>query len=226
MPFIKLDSNFQGVNLGAWRIEEDEMFFLERVKLYENEWKRLSEISHAEKRLEWLSSRLCMKELLKIANDQRIESLNNHYGKPYLSNDKHHISYSHSSKYAAAIASLDSEVGIDIEYRKRKKPRNLRTRFLFMNEAELSFYEVNSSMELFLLIWSTKETIYKMHGQGVAFKDNIFLDFGNFSQKDNGILPVIVKKDNWTKSYEISYDIHDEFILTYTRERLYEGVQP
>jgi len=226
MPFIKLDSNFPGVSLGAWKIEEDEFYFLERVKLYENEWKRLAGISHPEKRLEWLSSRLCMKELLKIANDQRIESLNSQNGKPYLSNNKHNISYSHSSKYAAAIASLEFEVAIDIEYLKRRKPRNLKTRFLFMNESELDFYDRNQSMDLFLLIWSTKEAIYKMHGQGVAFKDNIFIDFGDFSQKDNGILPVIVNKDNWNKSYEISYNIYNEFILTYTRERMYEGVQP
>ena len=220
MPFIQLESNIPGVRIGAWKIEEEELFFLERVKLYENEWKRLADIVHPQKRLEWLSSRLCMKELLKIANHTRIESMNATTGKPYLSNDKHFISYSHSTFYSAAIASLDFEVGIDIEYLGRD--RNLRTRFLFMNEPELAYYDENTSFELFLLIWSAKETVYKIFGEGVAFKDNIFMELENFILNPNGILPVTVKKDDWTKRYEISYHLYPEFVLTYTGDRMFE----
>ena len=133
-----------------------------------------------------------MKELLKIVDNVRVESLNNTNGKPYLTNNSHYISYTHSNFYSAAIASLDAEVGIDIEYLKHK--RNLRTRFLFMNESELAYFDENPLFELFLLIWSAKETIYKLYGQGVAFKDNILIDFEDFELSDNGILPIAVKK--------------------------------
>jgi 4'-phosphopantetheinyl transferase len=213
MPFIHLDSKLPDVSLGMWKIEEDEMFFLERVKLYENEWSRLAEIVHPQRRLEWLSSRLCMKELLKIANHERVESLSAANGKPYLSNHDHHISLTHSTQYAAAIASARYEVGVDIEYRARA--RNPRTRFLFMGDDELAYYEAHDSPELFLLIWSAKETLYKLYGQGVAFKHNIALDFSGFSFSSEGSLPATVIKNERAKTYRVHYRLQPDFILTY-----------
>jgi 4'-phosphopantetheinyl transferase len=220
MPYIEHPSQIPDVSIGIWQIEEDEWYFLSRIKLYENEWKRLAKIAHPQKRLEWLSSRLCMKELLKIMDTTRVESLNANSGKPYLTNNPHHISYTHSTAYSAAIASPKWEVGIDIEYRKRK--RNLRTRFLFMNEAELNFFQQNESFELFLLIWSAKETLYKIYGQGIAFKDNIHLQLKNFELKENGSFPAIVQKDDLYKEYEVHYAIYPEFLLTYTRHGVHE----
>ncbi len=174
MPFISLESHIPEAVLGAWYIEEDELYFLERVKLYENEWARLAKITHPQRRLEWLSSRLCLKELLKIANHTRVESLNTATGKPYLSSYSHRISYTHSTQYSAAIASPSVEVGIDIEYLKRR--RNMRTRFLFMNDEELIHFESQPSLELFILVWSAKESLYKIVGEGHAFKQDIVMD--------------------------------------------------
>ncbi|MDX2250186.1 MAG: 4'-phosphopantetheinyl transferase superfamily protein [Bacteroidia bacterium] len=213
MPFIQLKNTIPGVSVGVWKIEEPEIYFLERIKLYENEWARLAEIKHPQKRLEWLSSRLCMKEILKIANHMRVESLNGKNGKPYLTNNSHNISYTHSTRYSAAIASLNGEVGIDIEYLGHK--RNTQTRFLFMGESELEFYNNHPQMDIFLLIWSIKETVYKLFGQGIAFKHNILIDFRNFLTGPNGILSVDVKKDDLHKQYEVHYAIHSEFLLTY-----------
>lgn len=213
MPFIRLENTIPGVSLGVWKIEEPEIYFLERIKLYENEWARLADIKHPQKRLEWLSSRLCMKEILKIANDMRVESLNGENGKPYLTNNSHRISYTHSTHYSAAIASLFGEVGIDIEFMAHKRNRN--TRFLFMGEPELAFYHSHEKMEIFLLIWSVKETVYKLFGRGIAFKHNIQIDFSNFLPGQNGILPVDVNKGDLHKRYEVHYTIHPEFLLTY-----------
>jgi phosphopantetheinyl transferase len=218
MPFIHMESQLPGVTLGAWSIEEDELYFLERVKLYENEWTRLAQIAHPQKRLEWLSSRLCLKELLKIANTTRVESLSTATGKPYLSNNQHHISYTHSTHYSAAIAGQGHEVGVDIEYRHRK--RNLRTRFLFMSDEELDYFEPIKSFELFLLIWSAKETLYKLLGEGHAFKHHLHMQLKNFQLADNGMLPAIVSREGVTRSYEVYYHQHTDFILTYTGERM------
>jgi len=219
MPYIPLASQIPGVTLGAWAIEEDELYFLERVKLYENEWARLAKIAHPQKRLEWLSSRLCLKELLKIANTTRVESLNTSTGKPYLSNDPHHISYTHSTHYSAAMAGQNGEVGIDIEYRHRK--RNMRTRFLFMSEEELAHFEPIQSFELFLLVWSAKETLYKILGQGHAFKHDLHMQLKNFELADNGMLPAVVNTEGSLKQYAVYYFLHPDFVLTYTSDQLY-----
>lgn len=218
MPYLSLNSGIPGVTIGAWKIEEDELFFLERIKLYENEWIKLGTITHPQKRLEWLSSRLCIKQMLKIVNTTRVESLSHQTGQPYLSNHSHFISYTHSNEYAAAIASSDFQVGIDIEYRKRK--RNLKTRFLWMNEKELAYFEKNPRIEVFLLAWSAKETLYKIYGQGVAFKDNIDIELENFCQEHNGILPATVQRDGSIQRYEVRYIIYPDFLLTYTHHKL------
>lgn len=223
MPFIHIESILPDVDLGAWAITEDELFFLERVKLYENEWKRLARIAHPVKRLEWLSSRLCLKELLDISDSSRIESLNMETGKPYLTNDPHHISYTHSSHYSAAIASTSCEVGIDVEYLKRK--RNPQTRFLWMNEEELAYFEKVNDFPFFLLAWSAKETVYKLFGSGVAFKDNIALNVEGLVIGDNGILEVSVNMRETHKKYIIAYAIHSDFLLTYTGDCVLQPVE-
>ena len=184
MPFISLNSRIPDTILGAWHIEEDELYFLERVKLYENEWARLATIMHPQRRLEWLSSRLCLKELLKIANTSRVESLSTSSGKPYLSDNSHHISYTHSTHFSASIASGSADVGIDLEYRHRR--RNQKTRFLFMHDEEIEQFDQNPSFELFLLVWSAKESLYKILGSGHAFKHDMIMHLENFTLSDNG----------------------------------------
>lgn len=214
MPFIPLESKIPDTRLGLWRIDEDELFFLERVKLYENEWVRLGQIAHPQKRLEWLSSRLCLKELLKIEDTQQVESLNSKNGKPYLSNNQSYISYSHSGHFSTAIASQSKEVGVDIEYLRRR--RNMRTRFLFMNQPELDWFEKVDTFEAFILIWSAKETLYKIMGEGFAFKENLFIQLDNFVLQKEGILPAMVHKDNLKVCIDVNYIIEQDFLLTYS----------
>ena len=214
MPFLKYHTECQDVDAGIWRLEEDEMYFHSRLKLYEHEWEKLATIKHPQKRLEWLSSRLCLKELLKIPHTDRIESLNNHNGKPYLSNNSHFICYTHSQRFAAAIASPSQEVGIDLEDLIRK--RNPKTRSLFMTERELDMYESNPSNELFLIIWSTKETIYKLYSQkGLSFKKEIHLQIDPPTLGKKGCIPVLVKKNDAVQEYKAFYEVFPEFILTY-----------
>ena len=214
MPFLQYNTKAEDVHAGLWRLEEDEMFFHTRLKLYEHEWEKLATIRHPQKRLEWLSSRLCMKELLKISHTDRIESLSQQNGKPYLSNNSHFICYTHSQRYAGAIASPNREVGIDLEDMIRR--RNTNTRNLFMDEKELCFYESNPSTELFLIIWSIKETVYKLWSQkGLSFKEGIHLNFSSFSFEQKGEIPVEIHKDNEQQAYNAYYEIFPEFVLTY-----------
>ena len=214
MPFLAYNTEYHDVNAGIWRLEEDEMYFHTRLKLYEHEWEKLATIRHPQKRLEWLSSRLCMKELLKISHTDRIESLNNHNGKPYLSNNSHFICYTHSQRYAAAIASPSREVGIDLEDLIRR--RNPNTRRLFMDEVELAIYESEPSTELFLVIWSIKETIYKLYSEkGLSFKEDIHLQLQNHSFSQKGNIAVRIQKDADYREYNAFYEVFPEFVITY-----------
>ncbi len=213
MPFLPIASHISDIQIGLWRIEEPEEYYMQSLNLYENEQRHLAKIIHPQKRLEWLSSRLCLKTLLNIR--RKVESLNNSQGKPYLSDNSHFISYSHSTHYAAAVASKNGEVAIDIEmFRKRRSPETAK---MFMDEYELAAFENSQNMYLFFLIWSAKETLFKVYGKrGIYFRENIHINIEDFTLKQNGKVSGYVQYENYERYYEIVYEIFSDFILTYT----------
>ena len=222
MPFISFQTPSPDVIVGLWEIQEDEMFFLTQLKLYEHEWTKLSKISHPRKRLEWLSSRLCLKEILNISHLDRVQSLSQHNGKPYLSNYSHFISYTHSQDYSAAIASPFWEVGIDLE--SLSMNRNMKTRFLFMDEAELAYFDQYPTLTTFLLIWSTKETLYKISGiSGLSFKEGIHLCLDNQVIEENGTIQCCVQDKGNEKRYTTYYALDAGYVLTYAFDTLSEA---
>lgn len=216
MPYIPLKHSADDrieINLGLWKASEQEDYFLSRLNIYENEAKILQRITHPVKRLEWLSSRLALKELLKI--NHKVESLNFQTGKPYLSDYSHNICYSHSNLTAAVIASTYANVAIDLE--DLTKNRNLKTRFLFMAPSELAQFEKLGDLRLFFLIWSAKETLYKIYGEkGLAFKDNLLINPEGKPIEQNGTISGIIQVNEHRKEYTIYYRFFSGILLTYT----------
>lgn len=213
MPYLPLPDIDNKVFLGMWHVEEDEAFFRARLNIYENEQGILQKISHPQKRLEWLSSRLCLKELLQI--NHKVESLNAPTGKPYLSDGSFHISYSHSNLYSGAIASPDYPVSIDIE--DMHKQRNPKTCHLFMHPDELRHYEALGDIRVFFLIWSAKETLYKIYAKkGIVFKENLLINPDRVALQESGTVSGIIKADGKEKLYTIWYHFFPGVLLTYT----------
>lgn len=214
MPFIPLDQNNKDISIGMWKVEEDESFFHSRLNIYENEKEILARITHPHKRLEWLSSRLCLKELLKITH--KVESLNENTGKPYLSDNSFNISYSHSNLYSGAIASNKISVAMDLE--DLSKQRNDRTRFLFMQPEELEWFDQLGDRKLFFLIWSSKETLYKIYGnRGLVFKENLLIRSDSPHRlEEEGTVSGILDLNGTRNLYEIFYKFFPGILLTYT----------
>jgi 4'-phosphopantetheinyl transferase len=213
MPFIALPDIDPKVLLGMWRVHEPEDYFRSRLNIYENEQRILEGISHPQKRLEWLSSRLCLKELLQIRH--KVESLNAPTGQPYLSDHSFHISYSHSNMYSGAIASDQCLVSMDLE--DLSKERNLQTRFLFMHPSELDYFNAVKDMRAFFLIWSAKETLYKIYTKrGVVFKENLLINPERKNIEQSGTVSGILKTDEFEKVYTIYYRFFPGVLLTYT----------
>lgn len=213
MPFQSLPTIDPKVFLGMWKVEEDEPWFQERLNIYENEQIILENITHPQKRLEWLSSRLCLKELLKISH--KVESLNEPTGAPYLSDRSFHISYSHSNMYSGAIASQHYPVSIDLE--DLSKLRNIRTRFLFMHPEELAYFDASGDLRVFFLIWSAKETLYKMYTKrGLVFKENLLINREQKPIEQSGTVSGLLKTNDREKLYTIYYNFYPGVLLTYT----------
>lgn len=215
MPFIALPDIGDRFLLGMWKVEESESYFRSRLNIYENEERILASISHPQKRLEWLSSRLCLKELLQISH--KVESLNLPTGMPYLSDHSFHISYSHSNMYSGAIASEHFPVSMDLE--DLSKSRNLKTRFLFMHPSELEYFDASTDMRAFFLIWSAKETLYKIYTKkGVVFKENLLINQERKPLGESGTVSGILKADGIEKIYTIYYRFFPGVLLTYTHD--------
>jgi 4'-phosphopantetheinyl transferase len=94
------------------------------------------------------------------------------------------VSLSHSGEWVAALlAAPGTALGIDVEVVRDKAQRIARK---FLNETELAALEhdrlhhtgsPDSILEQYSLLWSAKETLYKLASQrGIIFRDNLLLD--------------------------------------------------
>ncbi|HLL42098.1 MAG TPA: hypothetical protein VK369_03120, partial [Segetibacter sp.] len=125
MPLFYQQNISESTRLAIWRIEEPETFFLSKVPLQRD-------ITHPNKRLQHLAGRYLLPFLFHDFPYREIEIADTR--KPFLRNEQYHFSISHCNKYAAAIASRDCRVGVDLEF---TTPRLKKIKHKFMNQAEL-----------------------------------------------------------------------------------------
>lgn len=111
-----------------------------------------------------------------------------------------HISISHTKGYAALILSDAEEVGIDIEYLSDRVER-IAPRFIRYDEhAETTLQK--------LLLWSAKETVYKLFSEdALGFFDMRLLTFADgLMRVENTKRKIIV---------DVCYETTDDYVLTY-----------
>lgn len=84
------------------------------------------------------------------------------FGKPFLRDNSAQISWSHSGNYAALIACEHAPTGIDIE---QLSERVLKIEDKFCNKADKSTIDHRHKVESLLLIWTAKESMYKLYGK-------------------------------------------------------------
>src|SRR5690606_5005885 len=113
-------------NLGIWKIEEPEEFFLKKVPVNQA-------VTHPYKRLQHLAGRYLLPELFSDFPLDGIRIADTR--KPFLKDEKYHFSVSHCGNFAAAIASRANRVGVDIEL---ITPAVGRVSAKFLNTRELN----------------------------------------------------------------------------------------
>ncbi|MFT5383434.1 MAG: 4'-phosphopantetheinyl transferase, partial [Saprospiraceae bacterium] len=97
--------------LGLWKIEEEEDFFMDKLTLLPLELDLIN-ATKGHRKLEWLASRWLLHQM--SGRDIRGACLKNEFGKPYLENSFFEISISHSRELVSVIAAPQA-VGIDIQ---------------------------------------------------------------------------------------------------------------
>jgi len=158
---------------------------------------------------EWLSVRVLLKELLGYEK----EILYNSIGKPYLPDNSFYISISHTKGFATLIIDKEKEVAIDIE-KISPKVENVRKRFI--NEKEENALSKTIERIHLILHWSAKESLFKLIGSER-------IDF----LKHLHILPFKPVVGEWSefeafetstgnkRMFTIKYIVHENYVLTY-----------
>lgn len=176
-----------------------------QIKLSEKEEVELNSIPTEKRKLEYLGVRLAIKTLLK--SDFEISYTIS--GKPVLSDKSYHISISHSKNWIAIIASKNKHVGIDIETPNEKV---LKISEKFMGKEELSFYTEKPDIRILHVIWSAKESLYKIIGkQAVNFAQQ--LRISTFELKNEGSLTA--KHIPTNTLYQLEYIQSPDYTLVY-----------
>lgn len=187
------------------RQEEEDLEFLSfREKLsYAN-------ISHPEKRKEWATARIAIKDTLEALYVPYPGFFKDEHGKSQSMNGNGYVSLSHTEGLAGAIYHRELPVGIDMDFVREKI---LKIGFRFLDPSEIDFLEKDPIH--YTLAWSAKESIFKCQGRrGVSFRDNILLE--PFSVNSPIIKAKIRDTDFSNHHYTVQARVIDKTVLTYT----------
>jgi len=191
--------------LCIWEIRESTDELVQLLKSKTN----VEALDNDRRNRHFLSSRLLFESLLGHSNFSIVKD---EYGKPHLNEGRHHISLSHSGDYAAGIVSELGSCGVDIEKFKDKivaiGPR-------FCSDLELSRIEKSEEVKSLYLIWSIKESLYKLYGRkSVNFKQHLWV--GEFDVNEpRGEVECWIKKNGTSVRYSVQYQLFDEYILSW-----------
>ena len=187
----------EDIEFGIWEITEDYDTLISKLNLDEQDIATVESFKNHQRKLEWLSVRTLLKEML--GKDSKIV-----YGperKPYLHNNEFNISISHSKNITSILMSKKKRVGIDLEFMTDKILR-IADKFLRPEELE----NINKDMELYHLYlhWCAKEALYKICDKvDINFVTNLNIE--PFSPKDNGLMLGTVNNSYMNEKFTLNY---------------------
>jgi phosphopantetheinyl transferase len=159
----------------------------------------------------WLASRLTLGSLFPRA---MIELSKDPYNKPSLLVDQEafFVSISHSFDRAAVIVSPLLPVAIDLE---KLDHRIERVQHKFAATEELEMIAESYRREMLTVIWSAKETMYKLYGKKeVDFRREIRVD--PFTWDPAGFaLSARLSKGETELQAEVNVQVEDDYVLTW-----------
>lgn len=208
MPLFYQQNINASTSLAIWHIEEPETFFLQKVPLQRS-------ITHPNKRLQHLAGRYLLQHLFPDFPYDEIIIADTR--KPYLPNEQYHFSISHCGNYAAAIASKNLRVGVDVEL-PTERLYNISEKFLSREELQhfniLDTLRTPQQIQLLTTLWSAKEAIFKWWSYGsVDFSENINLE--HFSFADEGTFEGRFIKADAHFNLQLHYKLFDEVSLVW-----------
>lgn len=137
--------------------------------------------------------------------------LKDEFGKPYLNPPTIHMNYSHSPTHFFWGSHPVRRIGVDVE---QERPQLLKIARKFCHDTELKHANNGTDLLKLLLIWSSKESIFKAYGKGeIDFKEQMRIDFDNWEQEER--ITGYLFKDQ-TYKFDICYRYFEGGICTWT----------
>jgi 4'-phosphopantetheinyl transferase len=202
--------------LGVWKIEEDIDTLLNFVVLDDDEKKKYKSFSSNSRKLEFLSVRALLSEL--IGEEAKI--VYNKNNKPFLKDGSRFISISHSHKLTAVLLSTNEKVGIDLEY---MSSNIAAIAFKFLNRKEKVTKKTDNRKYHLYIHWCAKEALYKIcDKEGISIRKNITIE--PFKVKESGEIRGQVHTEKINESFDLYYSKYDNYAIVWTKKN-YENRQ-
>jgi phosphopantetheinyl transferase len=210
MPLVIHQHIAPSAVLGIWHISEsnEELRSLLGENYFELEME--TKLNQAIAR-HFLASRIILTQLFP---NNKIHLTKNKFNKPSLEIDgkPYAISITHSHDYAGILIAKKGNVGLDLE---RVDTRISRVKNKFLNPTEQIFAGADEQIWEQTLIWSAKETLYKLYGnKELDFKEHLYIH--SFIKSPIGIIDGSIKKRDFNLHVPIHFQQIDNYILTYT----------
>ncbi len=197
--------------LGLWRIEETEDFFLDRLDLSSVEEAYIEKMK-GHRKLEWLAGRWLLHQM--SGRSFRGACLKDEFGKPHLEGSLFDISISHSREMASVMAAPRS-VGVDIQKLVGKIERLAHK---YMRPEELASLQAATRLEHLHVYWGAKECLYKAYGRRqLDFREHLKIDPFDYDLS-KGTFTGRVEKGEYLSFFELYYERIEDFILVYALE--------
>ncbi len=197
MAIILNESFNEDGKLGIWEITEDFENLRSMVTLDDKDIERLDSFKNHQRKLEWLSVRVLLNSLTD--KDSRIV-----YGperKPYLHNNSHNISISHSKNLTSILINKKRRVGLDLEFMTDKV---LRIAEKFMRPEEIDSIDKTQEIYHLYLHWCAKEALYKICDKvDINFVTNLKIE--PFKPKDKGLIIGVVNNSYMNEKFTLNY---------------------
>lgn len=195
--------------IGVWKMVEsvEELLYLLPSDFHDYASAHIKKIRSERRAIEWLSSRILLLSLLK----QKKNILYRADGRPYLEDESHYISISHTRNYAAVYLHKSHPVGIDIE---TISERVTKVASKFVGEKE--YIHPEQKIVHLLLHWSAKESLFKvMNENEIDFKHHLHIY--PFTPTTKGIMKATESKTPLRCTFDINYEVHSDYVLTWIK---------
>lgn len=198
-----------GCTLAIWKIDESVEELLSYFSSLKEVFSSQIALMSSEKRQkEFLAVRVLILSMLGGENGVFYDK----NGRPSLENRSEYISISHTKGYATVVMHPSRKVGVDIEQFREKI---FRIKHKFLSPTELSQIDSQNELKHLTLLWSAKETLFKISDNNlVEFDEDMEIE--PLSLSSQGKLYISDKKVK--QCHELSYEFFEDFVLVFGSE--------